>query len=133
MTKEERDALIASARKTPWLDTMKRRETEALLEALDDAEKRVRDIEDLRARIVSAMSCEPDDDFDVSRHVPRRESPLLSIAGVLSTVPIARSTLYRHISRGDLTPIRVGRRVFVRRADLARWLGIPETDLANAR
>lgn len=65
MTKEERDALIASARKTPWLDTMKRRETEALLEALDDAEKRVRDIEDLRARIVSAMSCEPDDDSDL--------------------------------------------------------------------
>lgn len=45
MTKEERDALIASARKTPWLDTMKRRETEALLEALDDAEKRVRELE----------------------------------------------------------------------------------------
>ncbi len=37
MTKEERDAVIESARKTPWLDTMKRRETEALLEALDEA------------------------------------------------------------------------------------------------
>ena len=69
---------------------------------------------------------------DIASGAPS-ESPLLSIAGVLSTVPIARSTLYRHISRGDLTPIRVGRRVFVRRADLARWLGIPETDLANAR
>jgi len=37
MTKEEQEALIESARKTPWLDAMKRRETEALLAALDEA------------------------------------------------------------------------------------------------
>lgn len=90
MTKEERDALIASARKTPWLDTMKRRETEALLEALlealDDAEKRVRDIEDLRARIVSAMSCEPDDDSDlveaVRENVRERDAARAQLAAL---------------------------------------------------
>lgn len=42
---------------------------------------------------------------------------------------VAESTVRRDIASGALPSVKFGRRRLVRRADLARWLGIPETDL----
>ena len=46
---------------------------------------------------------------------------------------VALRTVRRDIASGALPSVKFGTRRLVRRADLARWLGIPETDLANAR
>lgn len=49
---------------------------------------------------------------------------LVSIPGVLSAVPINRSTLWRWVRAGKFpAPIRVGRRTFFRAEDLNRWIG----------
>lgn len=43
--------------------------------------------------------------------------------------PISERTIARAIASGALRSSMVGGRRLVRRADLAKWLGIPESDL----
>jgi excisionase family DNA binding protein len=53
-------------------------------------------------------------------------SKVCTIAEVCAVARVGRSTLYKAISAGNLRAMKIGRRTYIRAADLNRWLeGMP--------
>jgi len=49
--------------------------------------------------------------------------PLLDLASLRVSLGVSESTVRRLVARGDLATLRIGRRRFVERHELARFLG----------
>lgn len=60
------------------------------------------------------------------------DRPLLLVDEVLAILPIDKSTLYRLFKAGKMTPLKLGGRTVVRRADLDAFLAhLPVADIKS--
>lgn len=60
------------------------------------------------------------------------ERPVLLVDEVLAILPIDKSTLYRLFKAGKMTPLKLGGRTVVRRADLDAFLAsLPVADIKS--
>ena len=118
MTKEERDALIARARKTPWIDAEKHAETEALIDALDEATALLSAWQERAWKALTALALARNESGDLDAMKRERAHDVRGLVDV--------SEAFLAISR-DLAEARGHRDRAEKRAEAA------ERDLADAR
>lgn len=63
---------------------------------------------------------------------PPAGSPVMSIAELLSVLPISRATLNRHLKSGRIPSRKLGRRTLVLRSDFEQFVaGLPSSNTAD--
>lgn len=58
-----------------------------------------------------------------NQHIPLSERPTLTVDEFCGMVGISRSTCYKAITAGDLKPRKYGKRTFITKEEMMRFVG----------